>query len=78
MFKRHSVHVCPPIVSCSSHGDIRLHNEVLVQVCLYGYWYYLCAGGETWTPALATVVCRELGYSDQGKRMTHTNTNKII
>ena len=73
-------HACPPIESCSaSEGDsVRLHNEVIILGCIQERWYYLCAGGVAWTPALATVVCRELGHSDQGKRMTHTNTNKII
>ena len=57
--------------SCSSEGDFRQQltedNGITIQYCSGGSWHYLCSGGVGWTPTLATVACRQLGYSDQGK-----------
>ena len=56
---------------CTNEGDIRQQptegsNEIFIQYCSGGSWHYLCSGGVGWTPTLASVACRQLGYSDQG------------
>ena len=42
---------------------------IFIQYCSEGNWHYLCSIGvrETSETALATVVCRQFGYSDQGR-----------
>ena len=66
------VHVCLlSIETCTNDQDFRQHpaedsNEIFIQYCSEGSWYYLCIGGVGLTPTLATVACRQLGYSDQG------------
>ena len=45
----------------------RKNNGIFIQYCSGGSWYYLCGQGIAWTPTLATVACRQLGYSDHGK-----------
>ena len=47
----------------------RESSGIFIQYCSGGSWHYLCGGGVGWTPTLATVACRQLGYSDQGERM---------
>ena len=42
-------------------------NGTLIQYCFGRSWYYLCSGDTGWTQAVGTLVCRQLGYSDQGK-----------
>ena len=52
--------------------------EVFVRYCSGGSWHYLCSGGVGWTPTLATVVCRQLGYSDQqGERLHSISDNQL-
>ena len=50
-------------------GDLRLVGNFLllvgsVEVCSMGKWGRVCSTG--WNNPDATVVCRELGFSDQG------------
>ena len=44
----------------------REKNGISIQYCSGGSWHYLCSGGVGWTSTLATVACRQLGYSDKG------------
>lgn len=51
-------------------GDIRLLdgrvlNEGRVEVCLSGRWKTVC--DNSWSDSEAKVVCKQLGYSHQGK-----------
>lgn len=51
-------------------GDIRLLdgrvlNEGIVEVCLSGRWKTVC--DNSWSDSEAKVVCKQLGYSHQGK-----------
>ena len=54
-----------------THGDFRkqitgVDKSILIQYCHGGDWHYLCCGGPRWTSTLATVACRQLGYSNEG------------
>ena len=67
----HSLVVCMFSEWCTE-GEFRKlplgeSNGIFIQYCSGGSWHYLCSGGVGWTPTLATVVCRQLGYSDQGE-----------
>ena len=67
----HSLVVCMFSESCTEGTFRKLSigesNGIFIQYCSGGSWHYLCSGGAGWTPTLATVACRQLGYSDQGK-----------
>ena len=73
------VHVCLPSTEvCIKEGNFRqqsaeVSNEIFIQYCSGGKWYYLCSGGAGWTPTLAAVACRQLGYSDQGTTLFIAN-----
>ena len=46
-----------------------INEGIFIQYCSGGNWHYLCSKGvnrKTSKTALATVVCRQFGYSDQG------------
>lgn len=49
-------------------GDVRLAGSFLLEgppeMCVTGEWKRIC--GEGWDNQDATVVCRELGFSDEG------------
>lgn len=52
-------------------GDIRLLdgralNEGRVEVCHSGRWKTVC--DNSWSEREAKVVCKQLGYSDQGNK----------
>ena len=63
---------------CTNNGDYRQQpaegsNGIFIQYCSGGSWHYLCSGGVGWTPTLAAVACRQLGYSDQGIHFCSNN-----
>lgn len=64
--------LCPDVCE---HGLVRLDSEVpvglsgTVQLCVDGVWTGVC--GEGWSALEASVVCRELGYSEYSKHI-HT------
>ena len=52
-------------------GDIRLVGGVTnstgrLEVCANGIWGRVCNRLEYWGPDNAKVVCRQLGFSDEG------------
>ena len=59
------------IENCTE-GDFRQQprgegNGIFIQYCSGKSWYYLCGGSVGLSPPEAAVVCRQLGYSDQGE-----------
>ncbi len=59
-------------VNCTD-GDIRLIGgttpyEGRVEMCLHGYWGGVCPSDAHWGYSDATVVCRQLGYTENGLR----------
>ena len=48
-----------------TESDVRLLNDQL-QICHNEVWGYVC-GDFDWTNDDASVVCRELGFSPQGR-----------
>ena len=50
--------------------------EVFVRYCTGGIWHYLCSGGVGWTSTLATVACRQLGYTYQGEKIHSFSDNQ--
>ena len=62
---------CPFTALCST-GQLRLMggnipNEGRVEICIDNVWGTVC--DDLWSNNDATVVCRQLGYSTQGKML---------
>jgi len=47
-------------------GEDRSSLNGTVQVCLNGNWSSVCASSSSWNITAATVVCRQLGHSQEG------------
>ena len=58
-------HCCNGAVRLS--GDSLANNEGRVEVCRFGEWKTVY--DNNWSVNEARVVCRQLGYSDQGDKL---------
>ena len=64
------------IVSCNTHGAVRLRGSSLrnrgrVEICVNGVWGTVC--DDYWGSTDANVVCKQLGFS----RFGHNNNYSI-
>ena len=67
-------------LSCRcNHGDLRLVGgstpyEGLVEICINNQWETICdvASGYVWRNIEASVACRQLGLSSDGKMALYT------
>ena len=55
--------------TCSNEGDVRLLNgssaqEGMVEICIGGIYGTIC--DDKWSDLDASVVCSQLGYSENG------------
>ena len=62
--------ICLHTENCTTEGELRLlsssmkEGEGTVQICIKGAWGTIC--DDYWNTFGAAVVCRQLGYIDEG------------
>ena len=50
----------------------------ILEFCAHGVWGIVCDSHNNWGPGNAQVVCKQLGFSTEGKRICLTHINMLI
>ena len=74
----YNIYVCITVSTQCNHGDVRLvngsaPNEGRVEVCVNSIWGTVC-DVVGWGNEDAQVICRQLGYTTEGKMYLQTTT----